>query len=364
MDGAEVSFHTLESRSVATNAVRSIETQPTLFRRYWPVLKWLMFALVITFIGKRVWLLWREGDVGSVVIHWPWLVATFGLYVVGWLPSVLFWHRLIHLCGGTTGRWDVAHAYFAGHLGKYIPGKASVLLIRAGMLAERGCRPGVAALTSTYETLTYMGVGLAVGLALAPVVWRQIVVDLPVVIRPVFERPLAFGAAVVVVCVLLVPAVAKILGLIARRLTPPVVSIGDVEMGAARVGTESQPTLPDIEIPASFLLGWCFMFVTTWLIHGLSLGCTLRAVGVAASLSDWLTWTGDLWSASFVGFIAVFAPGGLGVREAALIELLKSQPGISSSQAVAASVLLRGVWMAAEIVVTVALGWKTKRGSH
>ena len=103
MDGAEVSFHTLESRSVATNAVRSIETQPTLFRRYWPVLKWLMFALVITFIGKRVWLLWREGDVGSVVIHWPWLVATFGLYVVGWLPSVLFWHRLIHLCGETTG---------------------------------------------------------------------------------------------------------------------------------------------------------------------------------------------------------------------------------------------------------------------
>ena len=323
-----------------------------------------MFALVITFIGKRVWLLWREGDVGSVVIHWPWLVATFGLYVVGWLPSVLFWHRLIHLCGGTTGRWDVAHAYFAGHLGKYIPGKASVLLIRAGMLAERGCRPGVAALTSTYETLTYMGVGLAVGLALAPVVWRQIVVDLPVVIRPVFERPLAFGAAVVVVCVLLVPAVAKILGLIARRLTPPVVSIGDVEMGAARVGTEPQPTLPEIEIPASFLLGWCFMFVTTWLIHGLSLGCTLRAVGVAASLSDWLTWTGDLWSASFVGFIAVFAPGGLGVREAALIELLKSQPGISSSQAVAASVLLRGVWMAAEIVGTLALGWKTKRGSH
>ncbi len=322
------------------------------FRRFWPVLKWLMFALVIAFVGRRAWLLWRGGDVGSVAIHWPWLLAAFGLYGIGWLPSVLFWHRLIHLCGGTTGRWDVAQAYFAGHLGKYIPGKASVLLIRAGLLAERGCRPGVAALTSTYETLTYMGVGLAVGLALAPVVWRQIVVDLPVVIRPVFERPLAFGAAVVVVCVLLVPAVAKILGLIARRLTPPVISAGDIE---------TRQPVPEIEIRANFLLGWCFMFVTTWLIHGLSLGCTLRAVGVAASLSDWLTWTGDIWSASFVGFIAVFAPGGLGVREAALIELLKSQPGISSSQAVAAAVLLRGTWLATEIVVTLALGWETRR---
>ena len=314
-----------------------------------------MFALVIAFVGRRAWLLWREGDVGSVTIHWPWLLAAFGLYGIGWLPSVLFWHRLIHLCGGTTGRWDVAHAYFAGHLGKYIPGKASVLLIRAGMLAERGCRPGVAALTSTYETLTYMGGGVAVGLALAPVVWRHLVADLPAVIRPVFERPLVFGAAVVVVCILLVPAVAKILGLIARRLTPPVVSADDVETRLAVL---------EIEIRASFLLGWCFVFVTTWLIHGLSLGCTLRAVGVEASLSEWLTWTGDIWSASFVGFLAVFAPGGLGVREAALIELLKSQPGISSSQAVAASVLLRGTWMAAEIVLTLALGCVTRRISN
>ena len=332
------------------------------FRRLWPVLKWLMFALVIAFVGRRAWLLWRDGDVGSVTVHWPWLLAAFGLYGVGWLPSVWYWHQLIHRFGGTSGRWDVAHAYFAGHLGKYIPGKASVLLIRAGMLAERGCRPGVAALTSTYETLTYMGVGLAVGLALAPLVWRQIVVDLPAFIRPVFERPLVFGAVVVAVCVLLVPAVAKILGLIARRLTPPAVSVGEIERGEARVGTESQPML--IEIPASFLQGWSFMFVAAWLFHGLSLGCTLRAVGVATSLSDWLVWTGDIWTASFLGFVAVFTPGGLGVREAALIELLKSQPGISPSQAVAVSVLLRGTWLAAEIFVTLALGVVTRRISN
>ncbi|MBC7821432.1 MAG: flippase-like domain-containing protein [Planctomycetaceae bacterium] len=342
----------MDLRSVATNIVSSIETKPTLFRRIWPVLKWLLFALAIAFIGRRAWLLWRDGDVGSVTIHWPWLLAAFGTYGIGWLPSVLYWYRLIHQFGGTTGRWDVAHAFFAGHLGKYIPGKASVLLIRAGMLVERGCRPGVAALTSTYETLTYMGVGLAVGLTLAPVVWRHMVTDLPDVIRPAFERPLAFGVAVVVVCVVLVPGVAKVLGLIARKLTPPVVPAGEVE---------TRQAVPEIEIRASFLLGWSFVFVTAWLAHGLSLGCTLRAVGVEASLSDWLIWTGDVWTASFLGFVAVFTPGGLGVREAALIELLKVQPGISSSQAVAAAVLLRGAWLATEIVVTLGLGWEVRR---
>ncbi|MFM9965679.1 MAG: YbhN family protein [Planctomycetaceae bacterium] len=339
-----------------TNADQSRQRHSSAhFRRIWPVLKWVMFALVIGFVGRRAWQLWRDGDIGSVTIHWPWLLAALVTYFIGWLPSVFYWHRLIHLFGGTTGGWDVAQAYFAGHLGKYIPGKAAVLLIRSGLLAERGCRPGVAALTSTYETLTYMGVGLAVGVTLAPVVWRHLVSDVPNVFRPAIEHPLAFGVAVVVVCVALVPVVAKLLGLIARRLTPPVVS-GDAAATAQAV--------PEIEIRASFLLGWCFVFVTAWLAHGLSLGCTLLAVGAEVSLSDWLTWTGDIWSASFVGFLAVFTPGGLGVREAALIELLKVQPGISSSQAVAAAVLLRGVWLVAEIVATLALGWVTRRRSR
>lgn len=94
-----------------------------------------------------------------MTIHWPWLVAASVLYLIGWLPSVLLWHRLIHGLGGTSSRFDVSRAYFAGHLAKYIPGKASVLLVRAGMLADRGCRPSVSALTSTYEVLVVMGVG-------------------------------------------------------------------------------------------------------------------------------------------------------------------------------------------------------------
>jgi uncharacterized membrane protein YbhN (UPF0104 family) len=344
-----------EQRSVATNAVSQTDRKPSLFRRLWPALKWLLFALVIAFVGRRAWQLWRDGDVGSVTVQWPWLLAALVSYGLGWLPSALFWHRLIRQFGGTTGRWDVAHAFFAGHLGKYIPGKASVLLIRAGLLAERGCRPGVAALTSTYETLACMGVGAAVGLTLAPVVWpRTLVADLPDAIRPAFEQPLAFGATVVVICVVLVPVVAKVLGLIARKLTPPV-SAEDVAAGSVT---------SDVVIPARFLLVWCFVFVTTWLVHGLSLGCTLRAVGVATSPSDGLTWAGAVSSASFLGFLAVFAPGGLGVREAALIELLKAQPGISPAQAVAASVLLRGAWLAAEIVGTMGLAWIARRITH
>ena len=318
------------------------------FRRLWPVLKWLLFALVLAFVGRRAWELWREGSVGSVTIHWPWLLASGGLYLLGWIPSVFFWRRLIHGLGGSSSRLDVAHAFFAGHLGKYVPGKASVLLIRAGLLQDRGCRPAVAALTSTYETLACMGVGAAVGLTLAPVVWpRSVIVGLPKIIRPAFEHPLVFGLTIVGVCVALVPIVAGGLGLIARKLTPPT--------------REGETDAPPFRVGRWFLLGWCFVFVTTWLLHGLSLGCTLRAVGVVTSWSDWLTWTGDVSSAAFLGFVAIFAPGGLGVREGVLIGLLKEQPGISQSQAVAAAVLLRGVWLVAEIVAAAGFGAAARR---
>ena len=53
----------------------------------------------------------------------------------------------------------------------------------------------------------------------------------------------------------------------------------------------------------------------------------------------------------------MFAPGGLGVREAALLELLTSQPGISESQALAATALLRVAWLAAEILAAIGLAW-------
>ena len=204
-----------------TAEVVAASPRANLFRRLWPVLKWVLFALVLLFVGRKAWQLWFEGDVGSVQIHWPWLLAACGLYVVGWLPSVLFWHRLIHGLRGTSSLLDVAQAFFAGHLGKYVPGKASVLLIRAGLLANRGCRPGVAALTSTYETLVCMGVGAAVGLTLAPIVWpHRVIKGLPSFLAPAFEHPLAFGLSVVVVSIVLVPVIAKLLGLIARKLTP------------------------------------------------------------------------------------------------------------------------------------------------
>jgi hypothetical protein len=324
------------------------------FRRVWPIVKWLLFGLVLLFIGDRARRLWQQGEFTSIEVNWLWLLASCGLYIVSWCPSVLFWQRLIHGFGGSCRTADVAQAYFAGHLGKYIPGKASVLIIRAGILQDRGCQAGLAALTSTCETLICMGVGAAVSLTLAPLAWPSRLVErLPMPIRVGMERPLLFGAAVVVASVVLVPLIARLLTLVACKLAP---STEPSEL------SDSTPVRANRLLPWHVLLAWCFAFVTTWLLQGLSLGCALRAVGVGAAWSDWLTWTGEISSASFLGFVAVFAPGGLGVREGILSELLADQSGISAAQGLMAAVLLRGTWLLGEIIATLGSGLSAVRG--
>ena len=64
-------------------------------------------------------------------------------------------------------------AYYLGHLGKYIPGKAWALLLRGQMVRGSGVRFGVAIVSAVFEVLTTMASGAllaAVLFALQPLV--------------------------------------------------------------------------------------------------------------------------------------------------------------------------------------------------
>ncbi len=61
-------------------------------------------------------------------------------------------------------------AYLVSHLGKYVPGKAMVVIVRAGMVVPFGARASTAAIATFYETLVMMASGgliAAAGFAMA-----------------------------------------------------------------------------------------------------------------------------------------------------------------------------------------------------
>ena len=71
-----------------------------------------------------------------------WLVLSGLLYLLGMLFAGLYWYRVLRDLGQEPYLGETLRAYFIGHLGKYVPGKAMVIILRAGLLSGPRVEPG------------------------------------------------------------------------------------------------------------------------------------------------------------------------------------------------------------------------------
>lgn len=303
----------------------------------WRIVKWSLCGLVLAFVGRRAAQMWQQSGTQELVFSWPWAIAAGVAYGLGWLPSVWFWRRMLQSCGETVPVWDATRAYFCGHLGKYVPGKATVLVIRSALLRPCGVPMRLSALTATFETLILMGVGAAVATALAPLLLSsEWVAQAPPWFQWFVDRPWLMAGLVVIGCAALLPVLAKLLTAVVFKLTP-------LEMlGEGR----------SFQLSTGLLAEAFAVLILGWVILAISLGLTIRAVGGVVSPADLPILTGSVCAATALGFVAIFAPGGLGVREGILIVTLQTlRPDVAESQAVAASILLRLIWFIVEVVI-------------
>jgi uncharacterized membrane protein YbhN (UPF0104 family) len=291
--------------------------------------------LVLYVVVQRARTLWDHDQLRDVQLHAQWLVLAGVVYVLGWLPSIWFWGALLRASGQHVAWTDVGRAYYCGHLGKYIPGKAAVLVIRAALLRGRGATASAAALTATCETLVMMGAGLAIGIVLIPqLVTPQNSMTPPGWLMTLADYPAVASAAVVVAIICLLPFAARWVVRLAGKVR------GTPSLDAAPV---ISTRMLCVGLPA---------FALSWMLHGLSLQLTIRGVTAGTPPPvDWLSCTAAVSLATSIGFAALFAPGGIGIREGLLIELLSGQPGMGGHVAVAAAVCLRLVWLVSEVLV-------------
>ena len=307
----------------------------------WRIVKWLLCGLVVAFVGRRAVRMFQESGTQDLEFSWSWAIAAGAVYGLGWIPSVWFWRRMLMSCGETVPVWDAMRAYFCGHLGKYVPGKATVLVIRSGLLRPCGVPIRLSALTATFETLIMMGVGAALATALAPLLFSpEWLVKSPTWLQWFVARPWLMAGLVTIGCIGLLPVLAKLLTTVVYKLTP-------LEMrGEGR----------SMHLSAWLLAEAFGVLIIGWVLLAISLGLTIRAVGGSVSPLDLPVLTGSVSAATVLGFVAIFAPGGLGVREGILIVTLQTlRPDVAESQAIAASVLLRLVWFIVEVTIAGAL---------
>ena len=323
------------------------------------LLKWTLFAAVLAYVCRHGYGLWRQSDVRAPLTAASgfWLLLSAGLYTASWLPSVWFWRGLMRAMGGHPSFADAARAYYCGSLGKYVPGKAMVLVIRGSLMKGRGSSGRTAAVTAAYETLTMMGTGLVVGLLLSP---------LPVWV-PGRDEPWLLPVIVLVVAAGL-PGIARFLSWVVIKTTPiDLATPGGRSANSAgqydsdHQASEKSATQARLSIPKWLVAAGCAAFVVSWAVQGLSLGLTLRAVGEPIGWHDWPNWSGAMALSTSLGFAVLFAPAGLGVREGILLGAL-NEAGVSPHAAVAATVLSRLVAFFSDVLVA-ALLYPSVRGS-
>jgi uncharacterized membrane protein YbhN (UPF0104 family) len=304
-----------------------------------PLRRWLIsllklaLALVILFFVFRLF----QGDLPRLgEVDWKpgWILLSIALYLVALGFSCGFWMRLLVLFGQKPSVFGTLRAYYVGHLGKYVPGKAVSLLMRAGLTRGPGVSMGVAALTSLYEVLTTMASGALV----AALVFAM---D-PPTIKGMTLPPYVTGLLLLAVCgVPLLPGVFnRLVSRSARRFQ---------SFGALQVPPMQFSSL--LQGLALTMCGWSLLGLSTWaglnavLTETLPLNATtwLRLSAITA-----MAWVG--------GFLFLFMPGGLGVREALLLELLGSFDRPDGEIKIAI-ILMRVAWTSAELVMAAAVYW-------
>jgi len=227
-----------------------------------------------------------------------WLALAMMLTVVSNLPSAVFWRIVLVRLGQQPTWFKAIRAHFIGHLGKYTPGKAMVVLMRTDMVRGPGVKGGVAAISVFFETFTMM----AVGAFLAAVVltfWLQ-------------------GHARQVEWTILAVGSMLLAGL---PIVPPVFRFLVLKLGASKFDPDIDRDLAGMDF-RTLLIGWGLMTLL-WVGLGLSLWATIKGVGIQPGplMQELPILTAAMALSVVLGFMSMI-PAGFGVRDTALLVLL------------------------------------------
>lgn len=320
-------------------------TKP-LWRR-WGVatLKAVFLTIVLAFVAQT----FRDGlrDLAQqrLTLSWPHLAAACAAYGLAQFMMGAFWRSVLTAIGRPVKLGEALSTFFISQPGKYVPGKASVILIRAARLHTAAKRAGdradyktslvAAGASSFYETLCFMSVGAILAAGLIPLV------DGTEELRWLTPASLALAA----VC--LTPAAPPVFRWLLERFT--------AASGRAELRDRLRQSLGyDLAVRGvlSALAAWSLLAVFLWQ--------TAEAIGMAGGrgFADLPIWAfGAFWALAITlptaaGFVSLL-PAGIGVREAVSLAVLAPVLGDGGAVAVTAASRLAGV--ATEVVVCVSL---------
>jgi len=284
--------------------------------RIWRIVQFVAGALVVALAVRSVALNWQT--LRTQPIEWRistgWIIASIAVVFAAYAVLIEAWRRVVLSMGEVLPFFPAARIWFLASLGKYVPGKVWAVAGAAVLAQRAGVDPSVA----VAGALILQALALASGATAVALTARE-----------AFQ---AIGPGLAPIAYLIVAAsLAGIMLLGSQRLLDRV----------SRVLPASFPRLRATS-PGTLVAAFCANLFA-WVAYGFALICLARGLLPEVSLS--LAQAVGVFTSSYlVGFIALFAPGGLGPRESMFLLMLSGAIGLkpAAALALASRLLLTG----------------------
>lgn len=272
----------------------------------------LQFALLL-FLGGYLYVNWDDYEhaFARSAPDWGMLTLSSLLVLVAYAVLIQTWRQVVVAWGGRLTFPIAMRIWFVSNLGKYVPGKFWAIAAMGTLAQEQGISPAAAMGSSVVVQLVNLVTGFGVFFIAG---------------AHVLDVPAGFMAGVIGLGAVLVGA-------------PWLVPAGVRVLNAV---TDRQVTLPHLPPRA---IWWAAAGTTlAWGLYGVAFQVFAAGMMDGPAPGTLGDWTAIFIGPYLLGFMAVFAPGGVGVREVFMAEALQ-RTGLAAGAMAALLVLASRVWL-------------------
>ncbi|MBI5868955.1 MAG: flippase-like domain-containing protein [candidate division Zixibacteria bacterium] len=293
--------------------------------------RWLTIitvAVVGYFLVRSIVSQWDTVSHYQWSLRWDWLLLSAALVWIDFVVLILLWRFILKRIGQhTMPFWTAYRVWFLSNFGKYLPGKVWTVMGMVVLLKAEG----YSAAPVLVSAILNQALSILSGLALSVIVLGAG----------------TFGN-------IPVPVLAGIAVLLLAILYPPLLQWG-INLGL-RIVRRDPIT---ISLPFATIAGLFVVYLATWIAYGGAFWLLLLGIGIHPS-GSFLQIVAIFAASYLIGFLALFVPGGLAVREGALSFLITNWIPAGLAAPVA---LLSRIWLTVtELLGAVPLLWM--RGSR
>ena len=281
---------------------------------WWRLAQGVILVVVLWFAGQRLWQQWVNTSHADLhaTLDAPRLFGASLIVLATYLLLIETWRAVLARYDATLPFGPAVRIWFVSNLGKYIPGKIWQIGAMTMFVGRYGVGAATAGAAAIVITVANVAAGFAFVLAAAA----------PSLSAWGGPRATLVATGVLLLVLACAPIMARAWTQLAHRLGRPTLAV--------RV----PPTASLIALAGSGI---------AWALYGVAFRIFAQSV-LGPMDGGWLAWSAAYTLSYLVGYLTLIVPGGVGVREVTLTQILTTLGLTTPAQAVVVALTSR-LWL-------------------